>query len=79
MHGQEELPGAKLLSPEGMEHVRKTIDGIFELFEQVAERIESLTQRIEAIEMMRPPAPKDGRENWFNQEIVEWVPRRPRI
>ena len=81
MHNPEELPGAKLLSPEGMEHVRKTIDGIFELFEQIAQKIEKLEERVEQLESYRyiSSPPKDGRKYWFDQESGEWIPFTPRI
>ena len=53
MYGQEELLGARFLSPEGMEHIRRTIDGIFELLGQVVEQIDDLTKRVEEIEKRR--------------------------
>lgn len=81
MGGQEELPGAMLLSPEGMEHVRKTIDNIFGLFEQVAQEIEKLGERVEQLESSRHVGspPKDGRKYWFDQESGEWIPFTPRL
>lgn len=73
-------PGAKLLTPEGAEHLRRTIDGIFELLGQIATEIEDLKRRVDDIERRgTADPPGDGREYRFDQESGQWFPRSPRM